>query len=41
MKTISLKSDIIIDQLRSIDSKRFLKKIGRLPQGLAEKVKKI
>ena len=33
-------SDIIIDQLRSIDNKRFLKKIGRLPQNLAEKVKK-
>ncbi|MEA3358452.1 MAG: type II toxin-antitoxin system PemK/MazF family toxin, partial [Thermodesulfobacteriota bacterium] len=33
-------SDIIIDQLRSIDNKRFLKKIGKLPQDLAEKVKK-
>jgi len=32
-------SDIIIDQLRSIDNKRFLKKIGKLPQDLAEKVK--
>jgi mRNA interferase MazF len=33
-------SDIIIDQLRSIDNKGFLKKIGKLPQDLAEKVKK-
>ena len=33
-------SDIIIDQLRSIDNKKFLKKIGKLPQHLSEKVKK-
>jgi len=32
-------SDVIIDQLRAIDNKRLLKKIGELPQALAEKVK--
>ncbi len=32
-------SDIIIDQLRAIDNKRLIKKVGELPQALAEKVK--
>ena len=32
-------SDIIIDQLRAIDNKRLIKKVGELPQDLAEKVK--
>jgi mRNA interferase MazF len=32
-------SDIIIDQLRAIDNKRLMKKVGELPQILAEKVK--
>ena len=32
-------SDIIIDQLRAIDNKRFIKKIGKLPRPLFEKVK--
>ena len=32
-------SDIMIDQIRSIDNKRFIRKIGTLPSYLAEKVK--
>ena len=32
-------SDIVIDQLRSVDNKRLISKIGNLPQALAEKVK--
>jgi len=32
-------SDIMIDQLRAIDNTRLIKKIGKLPQGLVEKVK--
>ena len=32
-------SDIMIDQIRAIDNKRLIKKIGRLPQNLVEKVK--
>jgi len=32
-------SDIIIDQLRAIDNKRLIKKVGDLPDTLAEKVK--
>jgi len=32
-------SDIMIDQLRAIDNKRLIKKIGKLPQALIEKVK--
>jgi len=31
--------DVMIDQLRAIDNKRIVKKIGDLPQSLAEKVK--
>jgi len=31
--------DIMIDQIRAIDNKRLVKKIGRLPQNLIEKVK--
>jgi mRNA interferase MazF len=31
-------SSIMIDQVRSIDNKRFLKKLGDLPIGLREKV---
>jgi len=31
-------SDVIIDQLRAIDNKRLIKKIGELPHALAEKV---
>ncbi len=30
--------DIMIDQIRAIDNKRLVKEIGRLPQGLIEKV---
>ena len=31
--------DIMIDQLRAIDNKRLIKKIGKLPDNLVEKVK--
>jgi len=31
--------DVMIDQLRAIDNKRLLKKIGELPKELSEKVK--
>ena len=31
--------DIMIDQIRSIDNKRLVKKVGNLPQNLIEKVK--
>jgi len=31
--------DIMIDQLRAIDNKRLVKKIGRLPQELIEKIR--
>ena len=31
--------DIMIDQLRAIDNKRLIKKIGNLPADLAEMVK--
>jgi len=30
--------DIMIDQVRAIDNKRLIKKIGRLPQDLSQKV---
>ena len=33
-------SDIIIDQIRAIDNKRLLKKIGQLPEHLEQKVKR-
>jgi mRNA interferase MazF len=33
------KSDVMIDQIRAIDNKRLIKKIGKLPQNLVEKVK--
>ena len=32
-------SDIMIDQLRAIDNKRLIKKVGELPTNLAEMVK--
>ncbi len=32
-------SDIMIDQMHSIDNKRLIKKIGDLPENLADKVK--
>jgi mRNA interferase MazF len=31
--------DIMIDQIRAIDNKRLIKKLGELPKDLAEKVK--
>jgi mRNA interferase MazF len=33
------KCDIMIDQIRAIDNKRLIKKIGSLPQDLVKKVK--
>ena len=35
---LDFESDIIIDQLRAIDNKRFIRKIGVLPLQLQEKV---
>ncbi len=32
-------SDVMIDQIRAIDNKRLIKKVGELPQNLARKVK--
>ena len=32
-------SDIVIDQLRTIDNKRLVKKVGKLPPNLVRKVK--
>ncbi len=32
-------SDIMIDQLRAIDNKRLLRKLGALPKDLSERVK--
>ncbi|MDZ7722302.1 MAG: type II toxin-antitoxin system PemK/MazF family toxin [candidate division KSB1 bacterium] len=32
--------DIMIDQIRAIDNKRLMKKIGKIPQNLIDKVKK-
>jgi mRNA interferase MazF len=39
--TLSLKesSDIMIDQLRAIDNRRFINKVGELPETLRTKVK--
>lgn len=31
--------DVMIDQIRAIDNRRLVKKIGNLPQNLIEKVK--
>jgi mRNA interferase MazF len=31
--------DVMIDQLRAIDNKRFIKKIGDVPKAIADKVK--
>ena len=31
-------SDVMIDQLRAIDNRRFVKKIGEIPHGIAQKV---
>ena len=36
---IEKKSDVLIDQIRAIDNRRFLKKIGRLNTKQQEKVK--
>jgi len=32
-------SDIMIDQVRAIDNQRFIRKVGKLGQGLEEKIK--
>ena len=36
---IQKNSDIMIDQIRAIDNKRLIKKIGKLPKNLIEKIK--
>ena len=36
---VKANSDILIDQLRTIDNKRLVKKVGKLPQNLIHKVK--
>jgi mRNA interferase MazF len=33
------KSDVMIDQIRAIDNQRLTRKIGRLPEGLIDKLK--
>ncbi|MCK5540152.1 MAG: type II toxin-antitoxin system PemK/MazF family toxin [Deltaproteobacteria bacterium] len=33
------KSDVMIDQVRAIDNQRLTRKIGRLPEGLIDKLK--
>jgi len=38
-KALDKPSDIMIDQIRAIDNKRLIEKIGRLPQKQAQKVK--
>jgi mRNA interferase MazF len=39
MANIAEDSDIMIDQIRAIDNKRLIRKIGDLPSELSEKVK--
>jgi len=39
MENVQQDCDIMIDQIRAIDNKRLVKKIGRLPQDLIERVK--
>lgn len=36
--TLSKSSDIIIDQIRSIDNKRFIKKMGTIPFGVRDRL---
>lgn len=37
--TLNENCDIMIDQIRAIDNKRLIKRIGELPDNLANKVK--
>jgi mRNA interferase MazF len=39
MANVEVCSDIMIDQIRSIDNKRLIKKVGRLPEDLVERLK--
>ena len=39
MANLNENCDIMIDQIRAIDNKRLIKKIGNLPSGLIDKVK--
>jgi len=39
MDNLKENCDIMIDQLRAIDNKRLIKKIGELPENLSIKVK--
>lgn len=36
---LNIDSDIMIDQIRAIDNKRFVKKIGEIPENIFNKVK--
>ena len=35
---LSKPSDVLVDQIRAIDNKRFIRKMGRLPRSLGEKL---
>ena len=37
--TAKVNCDIMIDQLRAIDNKRLIKKMGELPDNISERVK--
>ena len=39
MTNLHVDCDIMIDQIRAIDNKRLLKKVGKLPPDLIEKIK--
>lgn len=39
MANLNENCDIMIDQIRSIDNKRLIKKVGKLPADLIEKIK--
>ncbi|HTG67563.1 MAG TPA: type II toxin-antitoxin system PemK/MazF family toxin [Flavobacterium sp.] len=39
MANLNENCDIIIDQIRAIDNKRLIKKVGKLPTDLIEKIK--
>ncbi len=39
MANVEVCSDIMIDQIRSIDNKKLIRKVGRLPDDLVERLK--
>lgn len=39
MANLNENCDIMVDQIRAIDNKRLIKKIGKLPTELIEKIK--